>query len=173
MLNSCFRAYLLFASTHGSQSAPKKYHVIGNTRSWLVDQLLAFFSLIAKIRKMYLQNWVISTQNEYTNYFSHFKYKQGWRIRGFECAWAPPEHHLLAKAPLKNTRKMVMHTIVKLNYMLKVAEGGIFYHYAVILFITLWLATIPRIRRRNLKSAGRKSTPWCFDNSPPMNIKFV
>ena len=53
----------------------EKYHMIGNTRSWLVVQLLALISLIAKIKKTYLQNWVISTQNEYTNYSSHFKYK--------------------------------------------------------------------------------------------------
>ena len=54
---------------------------------------------------------------------------------------------------------MAMHTIVKLNYMLKVAESGICYHYAVILFITLWLATIQKIRRRNLKVLEGKAPP--------------
>ena len=40
----------------------------------------SFPYVIAKIKKTYLQNWVISTQNEYTNYLSHFKYKMCLKI---------------------------------------------------------------------------------------------
>ena len=76
---SCLTRVFVFISCSRQHTVAnqrgKKFHVIGNTRSWLVVQLLAFISLIAKIKKTYLQNWVISTQKEYTNYSSHFKYK--------------------------------------------------------------------------------------------------
>ena len=48
----------------------------------MVVQLLAFISLIAKIKKTHLLNLVILTQIEYGNYSSHFKYKVCLKIIG-------------------------------------------------------------------------------------------
>ena len=72
--------------------------MIGITGSWLVVQLLAFISLIAKIKKTYLQNWVISTQNECKNHSLHFKCKiclkiicltffWRWTVSFKSCGW--------------------------------------------------------------------------------------
>ena len=70
----------------------KKYHVIGNTRDWLVVQLLAFLSPIAKIRKTFLRNWGIPTLKAFKYYSSHFNYKIWLKLLSKTICWrlTPP-----------------------------------------------------------------------------------
>ena len=74
MLIFRFCAYFLLGGGPFKLAVANQRGEFGIFRCWLVVELFVFISLIDKIKKTYLWNFAIPTQNFFKRYFSYFKH---------------------------------------------------------------------------------------------------